>query len=293
MERTRRLPKDGLPVAVSGLTVMGIALRSPKLTAEGNHRRLLTTSNRGHLVEDEICLQSRPAGIAAGVPANPFAMTKPASFAPGTDWTKILSDPEIASHLGELLRAYREAPPAQRDQALLEAMRKIKGGSGTGKAGALRSSADQSVPVPMPTAHPAPPPFEPDIFTPSWGEDRRRYPRLKCFAAVELRIEGSSAPVWGNLANTSMGGCFVETATQLQTGEQLELGLWVANGKIWVKGMILSGVITQSRPAFGVRVKFAELGAAERETLRQFLKVVESAAKGYHYEHGYLAQLKR
>ena len=34
---------------------------------------------------------------------------------------------------------------------------------------------------------------------------------MKCFVAVELRVEGSPNPVWGNLSNTSLGGGFVET----------------------------------------------------------------------------------
>jgi hypothetical protein len=32
---------------------------------------------------------------------------------------------------------------------------------------------------------------------------------------------------------------------------------------------------------------------SERERLREFLKFVENTTKGYHFEHGYLAQIKR
>ncbi len=206
--------------------------------------------------------------------------------APGSDWTKLLADPEIAGHLGELLRAYREAPPEKREEALLEAMRKIKRGSDK------KEENSASVEVPMATTAAAPP-FSPDIFTPNWGQDRRRYPRMKCFVAVELRVENSSAPAWGNLANTSLGGCFVETASALGHGSKLELGLWLANGKIWVKGLILNGVVTQSTPSYGIRIKFVEMDPAERESLRQFLKFVENTTKGYQQDHGYLAQLKR
>jgi len=218
-------------------------------------------------------------------------MNKPESSAPGTDWTKLLKDPEIASHLGELLHAYREAPADKRDQALLAAMAKIKGGSERASTAAVAEPLE--VPHPVATEPESTPPFEPDIFTPSWGQDRRRYPRMKCFVAVELRLEGTIAPVWGNLANTSMGGCFVETASPLHDGEKLEIGLWVANGKIWVKGLVIDGVIIESSPSFGVRIKFSQLVGPERESLRQFLKFVENTTKGYHYEHGYLAQLKR
>lgn len=216
-------------------------------------------------------------------------MNQPPSSAPGSDWTKLLADPEIASHLGELLQAYREAPADKRDQALLEAMRKIK----TGSTGAKTSSSSKSIAPAVATAPAATPPFEPDIFTPCWGQDRRRYPRMKCFVAVELRVPTSGAAVWGNLSNTSMGGCFVETPSPLRDGTKLDIGLWVASGKIWVKGLILTGIVTQSTPSFGIRIKFAEMEPAERESLRQFLKFVENTTKGYHYEHGYLAQLKR
>jgi PilZ domain len=213
-----------------------------------------------------------------------------------TDWTRLLTDPELVSHLGELLKAYREAPVANREEVLLAVMRQIKlkgkekqavaAAAGAGASGMSNAEA-------MPTALVSAPPFEPDIFTPSWGEDRRQYPRMKCFVAVELKVEGTDAPIWGNLSNTSLGGCFVETATPVKPKVNVEIGLWVANGKIWVKGMALTGTVTQSKPSFGVRVKFVDLEATERESLRQFLKFVESTTKGYRAEHGYLSQIKK
>jgi hypothetical protein len=217
-------------------------------------------------------------------------MTETKTSAPGADWTKLLADPEIVSHLGELLQAYRDAEPTRRNQVLLETMHKIK------SRPPRVMPAAASIPSPEPPAAITPaaaPPFEPDIFTPCWGQDRRRYPRMKCFVAVELRIEGASVPVWGNLSNTSLGGGFVETATPVPTGVKLEIGLWVANGKIWVKGLILNGIVTRSNPSFGVRLKFDNLEPAERETLRQFLKFVEGITKSYENQQGYLAQMKR
>jgi hypothetical protein len=222
-------------------------------------------------------------------------MTETKAVAPGADWTRLLADPEIASHLGELLQAYREAEPSQRDRVLVETMRRIKS---TARAAAPEKSASpccsETVPErPRVTEPASTPPFEPDIFTPTSAQDRRRYPRLKCFVAVELRIDGSAAPVWGNLSNTSLGGCLVETAAPVSTGAKLEVGLWVANGKIWVKGLILTGIVTGSSPSFVVRIKFAELDACERETLRQFLRFVENTTRSYQSQQGYLAQMKR
>jgi hypothetical protein len=211
-------------------------------------------------------------------------MTEIKPSAPGADWTKLLTDPDIVSHLAELLRAYRDAEPSRRDQVLRDTMRRIK--DEAPKAHSLKVSPESLAPA-------ATPPFEPDIFTPCWGQDRRRYPRMKCFVAVELLVDGSATPVWGNLSNTSLGGGFVETATPLKTGAKLEVGLWVATGKIWVKGLILNGIVTRSNPTFGVRVKFDNMEPSERETLRQFLKFVESTTKSYQSQQGYLAQMKR
>jgi hypothetical protein len=214
------------------------------------------------------------------------------SAAVGADWTQLLTDPDLVRHLGKLLQTYRDAPADKRDQALRDALREIKNG-------AVKTSNAAATPTAAPVAQPiattaeASPPFEPDIFTPSWGQDRRRYPRMKCFVAVELRLGDSPTPIWGNLSNTSLGGCFVETASPVPTGVNVELGLWVANGKIWVKGIILNGIVTKSNPCFGVRIRFGSMEPAERESLREFLKFVEGTTKGYQSEHGYVAQLKR
>src|ERR1019366_4840678 len=143
------------------------------------------------------------------------------SAATGTDWTQILSDPDLVRHVGKLLQAYREAPADKREQALLAAMREIKAGSLTaGKSAPVATPTPQPVPTPAS----ATPPFEPDLFSPNWGSDRRRHPRIKCFAAVELRVNDADAPIWGNLSNTSLGGCQVETAAHIPGGAKVEIG---------------------------------------------------------------------
>lgn len=223
-------------------------------------------------------------------------MSDPKSSA-SADWTHLLTDPDLVSHLGKLLQTYRDAAPDQREHALLQAMREIKSGLHKTPPGSASNPAPALVTEAMAAAAaapaPEPPPFEPDIFTPSWGQDRRRFPRMKCFVAVEIRVQGSSAPIWGNLSNTSIGGCFVESVTPVSAGADVEIGLWLSSGKIWVKGMVLNGVVTKSTPSFGLRVKFSQLEHVEREALRQFLKFVESTTKGYDRQHGYLAQIKR
>jgi hypothetical protein len=56
--------------------------------------------------------------------------------------------------------------------------------------------------------------------------------------------------------------------------------------------MVLNGVVTQSTPSFGMRIKFGQLGPAERDALREFLKYVQRATREHNDRNGYLARLK-
>jgi len=211
------------------------------------------------------------------------------SAATATDWTHILSDPDLVRNVGKLLQAYREAVPEKRDEALLAAMREIKESARPGE------SRDQSDPVPPPKAPIRAsdvPPFAAELYGPNWSADRRRHPRIKCFVAVELRVDEIPTPIWGNLSNTSVGGCLVETASPVRQGAKVEIGLWVPNGKIWIKSFALSGVVTRSGPANGIRLRFDSMAAEERDNLRQFLKFVQETTRGANAENGYFQLLK-
>lgn len=214
----------------------------------------------------------------------------------GSDWTRLLTDPDLVSHLGKLLQTYREVSPEQREAALLRAMREIKdaavkGREAPGESGNKAVSATPApvAELPRPEAIVDTPPFEPDFVSES---DRRRFQRIKCYVAVEIHIEGQETPVWGNLNNVSRGGCLVETASVVPSGKALEIGLWVASGKIWVKGVMISGMVTPSAPSFGVRVKFSQAELSEKEHLREFLKFVENSARKSQSEKAYVTQLK-
>jgi len=236
----------------------------------------------------------------------------------GSDWTRLLTDPDLVSNLGKLLQTYREVEPERREAALLQAMREIKSAavkarqakkkrpleteqlspplSAAPGAPAIAPDRSEAMQAPERISAPEPvtetPPFELDLFTPQTHGDRRRYRRIKCYVAVELHVEGIKGPIWGNLANVGRGGCLVETATAVPTGKTLEIGLWVKNGKIWVKGVNLSGTVTRSVGSFGVRVKFSEAELSEKKHLREFLKFVEGTTHKAHSENAYLAALK-
>jgi hypothetical protein len=206
----------------------------------------------------------------------------------GADWTQLLSDPDIVPHFTKLLKLYSEAPAETREQVLLAALRKIKReGPGILDIPAeLIESVHGSIVAPA-----AAPPFQPEASSSVWAEDRRQYPRLRCYTAVELRVDGFSAPIWGNLSNASLGGCLVQTPEIVSSGVNLGVGLWVASGQIWVKGIATKGVSTTSNPT--VRVKFSTMEMTEKDTLRSFLQLIQNETKDYSSKYGYLAQMKR
>ena len=211
----------------------------------------------------------------------------------GSDWTHLLTDPDLVKHMGQLLQAYREAPPEKREEALLAAMREVKGGAALSSPGSeLAVQQGQASTSLLPTPSAQIPPFEADMFGSGPGDDRRRHPRMKCFVAVEIRVEGTTTPLWGNLANTSMGGCFIEISSTIPSGKKLEIGLWVANGKLWVKGLILDGVASRQTSRTGLRVKFSPMEPVEKQNLREFLKYVQEATRASRSEKNYLSMLK-
>jgi hypothetical protein len=212
------------------------------------------------------------------------------SAATGTDWTRILSDPDLVRQVGRLLQAYREAPVDKREEALLSAMREIK--AGASNSGKQTSESARTAQHPSPPSVSPAPPFEPDLFSQNGGSDRRTHPRIKCCVAVELRVDEQPDPIWGNLSNTSAGGCLVETARPVKAGAKVEIGLWVPNGKIWVKGFAISGVVTRSARANGIRVRFEKMSPSERDSLRQFLKFVQETTRATHSESSYIQLLK-
>jgi len=231
-------------------------------------------------------------------------VTKPSPN--GSDWTRLLTDPDLVSHLGKLLQTYREVSPERREAALLQAMREIKEqaahirkADAVGKMPAEPfatssepAAAYEPPPLPVPEPVTVTPPFEPDLFSPPQEADRRRHRRIKCYVAVEIHVDGVQQPIWGNLTNVGRGGCMVETASVVPVGKNLEIGLWVSSGKIWVKGVIISGIASPSSSAFGVRVKFSEEQLSENEHLREFLKFVENTTRKAHSGNAYVAKLK-
>lgn len=95
--------------------------------------------------------------------------------------------------------------------------------------------------------------------------DRRKHFRVKCVSSVELHPEGE-AVIWGKTADISLGGCFVEMAIPLKQGNQLKVGLWVGETKLWTTARVVT-----STPGYGIGLQFTEIPEKDAERLKQFL----------------------
>ena len=71
----------------------------------------------------------------------------------GSDWTRLLTDPDLVSHLGKLLQTYREVSPEEREPALLRAMREIK--DAAVKAREARTNVSVAAVAAAPAVHPS------------------------------------------------------------------------------------------------------------------------------------------
>jgi diguanylate cyclase (GGDEF)-like protein/putative nucleotidyltransferase with HDIG domain len=107
-------------------------------------------------------------------------------------------------------------------------------------------------------------------------KDRRVHPRLKCRVAIELQPEASGTPVFGNLTDISMGGCYVETSTILAPGTKIKLGFSMDDGNLTTEGMV-----TRIEPGVGVAMQFREVNREGREKMFKILEFVQKSTAFY------------
>ena len=116
-------------------------------------------------------------------------------------------------------------------------------------------------------------------------KNRRTYPRLKCRVTIELRADGDSRPVLGNLTDISLGGCFVETSVILPPGTKLKLVFSIDDGKLHTEGKVL-----RIDPGSGIAVQFSDMSREDRIAIQRVVEYVQLASTMY--DDHYVAKLK-
>jgi diguanylate cyclase (GGDEF)-like protein len=117
-------------------------------------------------------------------------------------------------------------------------------------------------------------------------KDRRAHPRLKCRVTIELQTEAGGLPMYANLTDISMGGCYVETSSILTAGSKITLRFSMDNA-----GLSAEGIVTRLDPGAGVAVQFKEMNREARERMFKILEFVQKTTT--FYNNRYLSSLTK
>jgi diguanylate cyclase (GGDEF)-like protein/putative nucleotidyltransferase with HDIG domain len=106
-------------------------------------------------------------------------------------------------------------------------------------------------------------------------KDQRLHTRMKCRLTVELHSAGA-APVFGNLIDVSLGGCYVETSAIFTPGSNLKVVFSIDNGDLSAEGNV-----ARIHPGSGVAVQFKEMSRESRDQMYRILEFVQSTTTMY------------
>src|SRR5208337_1686934 len=106
-------------------------------------------------------------------------------------------------------------------------------------------------------------------------KDQRLHTRMKCRLTVELQPQ-AGPPIFGNLIDISLGGCYVETSAILTPASTLTLVFSIDDG-----AMTMEGSIARIHPGSGVAVQFKEMSRESREKMYRILEFVQSTTTMY------------
>jgi len=107
-------------------------------------------------------------------------------------------------------------------------------------------------------------------------EDRRLHTRMKCRLTIELHPQAGDGPVFGNLIDISLGGCYVETSTILSPGSNVKLVFSIDDGTLSAEG-----TVARIHPGSGVAVQFKEMSRESREKMYRILEFVQNSTTVY------------
>ncbi|HWY21387.1 MAG TPA: diguanylate cyclase [Candidatus Acidoferrum sp.] len=109
-------------------------------------------------------------------------------------------------------------------------------------------------------------------------KDQRLHTRMKCRLTIELHPQGGEGPIFGNLIDLSLGGCYVETSAILAPGSSLKLVFSIdANDG----SLSAEGTIARIHPGSGVAVQFKEMSRESREKMYRILEFVQNSTTVY------------
>ena len=117
-------------------------------------------------------------------------------------------------------------------------------------------------------------------------KDRRAHPRMKCRVTIEMQTDAGKVPMFANLTDISMGGCYLETSTILSPGSKINLKFSMDDASL-----VAEGIVARMDPGSGVAVQFREVNREGRERMFKVLEFVQKTTT--YYNNRYLDSLTK
>jgi diguanylate cyclase (GGDEF)-like protein/putative nucleotidyltransferase with HDIG domain len=107
-------------------------------------------------------------------------------------------------------------------------------------------------------------------------KDRRSHPRLKCRVTIEMQTGAGGTPLFANLTDVSLGGCYIETSTILAPGSKIKLGFSMDDPSLSTEG-----VVARLDPGSGLAIQFREVNREGRDRMLKILEFVQKTTTFY------------
>jgi hypothetical protein len=101
--------------------------------------------------------------------------------------------------------------------------------------------------------------------------ERRLYPRSSVRVPLELRLEGSAAPLRLETTELSRNGCSVAMAAPLSVSIRVQVTLALGQQPVLVRGRVVT-----RHPEFGNGIMFLDFAEDGEQRLRAFLEAIGS-----------------
>jgi len=115
-------------------------------------------------------------------------------------------------------------------------------------------------------------------------KNRRLHARLKCRVTIEVHPDTANGPLFANLTDISLGGCYVETSAIVPPGTELKLIFSVDDGQLHA-----AGTVARIDPGSGLAVQFKELNREDKDKMHRVLEFVQNST--VLYDNRYLKML--
>lgn len=102
------------------------------------------------------------------------------------------------------------------------------------------------------------------------GTERRGSTRIKVGGTVRVQVEGASFPIWAELADISLGGCYVKMLIPTSVGSPVSLTFTISQQSVTAKGRVVA-----ADQGVGAGIRF-ELDPTEMVDLWRLLRKMGS-----------------